>query len=200
MATLNNANIINGNPVETADILQLYTALGTGSPGDITGLVITGSLDGSATSIVIPSPATSTRSYYPTLVPGVGTQNLEIGTLEYNAATDTLTTTASYATLASTSTSVDMYTSQNGAPATSPPSNFIPIGGTVTLVGGTFPLNLSTIFPGLTTPISGFGVDLIMTATDITSPQAVQLSFSLGIVTFTGTGTDIISYSGWIKS
>ena len=200
MATLNNANIINGNPVETADILQLYTALGTGSPGDITGLVITGSLNGSATSIVIPSPATSTGSYYPTLVPGVGTQNLEIGTLEYNAATDTLTTTSSYANEAIKSTSVDMYTSQNGVPATSPPSNFIPIGGTVTLVGGTFPLNLSTIFPGLTTPISGFGVDLIMTATDITSPQAVQLSFSLGIVTFTGTGTDIISYSGWIKS
>jgi hypothetical protein len=100
MATLNNANIINGNPVETADILQLYTALGTGSPGDITGLVITGSLDGSATSIVIPSPSTSTGTYYPTLVPGVGTQNLEIGTLEYNAATNTLTTTASYATTA----------------------------------------------------------------------------------------------------
>ena len=46
MATLNNANIINGNTVETADILQLYTALGTGNPGDITGLVITGSLKG----------------------------------------------------------------------------------------------------------------------------------------------------------
>jgi hypothetical protein len=71
MATLNNANIINGNPVETADILQLYTALGTGSPGDITGLVITGSLDGSATSIVIPTPSTITGTYYPALVPGV---------------------------------------------------------------------------------------------------------------------------------
>jgi hypothetical protein len=70
MATLNNANIINGNPVETADILQLYTALGTGSPGDITGLVITGSLDGSATSIVIPTPSTITGTYYPALVPG----------------------------------------------------------------------------------------------------------------------------------
>ena len=200
MATLDPSNIVNGNIIEPNDILQLYSALGSTNPGSITGLVMTGSLDGSATSIIIPSPATSTGTYYPTLVPGVGTQNLEIGTLEYNAATDTLTTTASYATLASTSTSVDMYTSQNGVPATSPPSNFIPIGGTVTLVGGTFPLNLSTIFPGLTTPISGFGVDLIMTATDITSPQAVQLSFSLGIVTFTGTGTDIISYSGWIKS
>ena len=156
MATLDPSNIVNGNIIEPNDILQLYSALGSTSPGSITGLVMTGSLNGSATSIIIPSPATST--------------------------------------------SVDMYTSQNGVPATSPPSNFIPIGGTVTLVGGTFPLNLSTIFPGLTTPISGFGVDLIMTATDITSPQAVQLSFSLGIVTFTGTGTDIISYSGWIKS
>jgi len=160
MATLNPSNIVNGNIIEPSDILQLYQAFGTGSGASITGLSMTGSLNGNASTA----------------------------------------TTASYATLASTSTSVDMYTSQNGVPATSPPSNFIPIGGTVTLVGGTFPLNLSTIFPGLTTPISGFGVDLIMTATDITSPQAVQLSFSLGIVTFTGTGTDIISYSGWIKS
>jgi hypothetical protein len=100
MATLDPSNIVNGNIIEPSDILQLYSALGSTNPGSITGLVMTGSLNGSATSIIIPSPATSTGSYYPTLVPGVGTQNLEIGTLEYNAATDTLTTTASYAVTA----------------------------------------------------------------------------------------------------
>ena len=47
MATLDNSNVVNGQTVEATDITQLYTALGTGSPGTITGLVMTGSLDGS---------------------------------------------------------------------------------------------------------------------------------------------------------
>ena len=200
MATLNPSNVINGNTIEAADIAQLYQAFGTGSGSNITGLIMTGSLDGSATSIIIPTPPITTGTYYPTLALGVGTQNLKIGTLEYNAATDTLTTTASYANEAIKSTSVGMYTSQNGVPATSPPSQFIPIGGTVTLFGGTFTLNLSSTFPGLTTPSSGFGVDVFITANNITSFTPIQLSFSLGTVIFTGTGADEIVYSGWIKS
>ena len=46
MAGLDNSNISTGNTVEASDIQQLYTALGTGSPGTIDGLVITGSLKG----------------------------------------------------------------------------------------------------------------------------------------------------------
>ena len=46
MAGLDNSNVSTGNTVEASDIQQLYTALGTGSPGTIDGLVITGSLKG----------------------------------------------------------------------------------------------------------------------------------------------------------
>ena len=159
MATLNNANIINGNPVETADILQLYTALGTGSPGDITGLVITGSLDGSATSIVIPSPATSTGSYYPTLVPGVGTQNLEIGTLEYNAATNTLTTTASYATTALNASVTQVNSQKYDDGSSILTGDFKFIGGKVNMTSG---VATTTAFPSLIGKI--IGINAFITA------------------------------------
>jgi hypothetical protein len=50
MATLNPSNITNGNTIEAEDILQLYRAFGTGSGDPITGVVISGSLNGTATS------------------------------------------------------------------------------------------------------------------------------------------------------
>jgi hypothetical protein len=46
MAGLDNSNVSTGNTVDASDIQQLYTALGTGSPGTIDGLVMTGSLNG----------------------------------------------------------------------------------------------------------------------------------------------------------
>ncbi len=46
MAGLDNSNVSTGNTVDASDIQQLYTALGTGSPGTIDGLVMTGSLKG----------------------------------------------------------------------------------------------------------------------------------------------------------
>ena len=60
MATLDNSNIINGNTVETTDILQLYTALSsTGAPGDITGLAMSGSLEGNAATATLATSATT---------------------------------------------------------------------------------------------------------------------------------------------
>ena len=53
MANLDNTNIATGNTVDASDIQQLYTALGTGSPGTIDGLVITGSLKGNVDGDVI---------------------------------------------------------------------------------------------------------------------------------------------------
>ena len=185
MATLNNANIINGNPVETADILQLYTALGTGSPGDITGLVITGSLDGSATSIVIPSPATSTGTYYPTLVPGVGTQNLEIGTLEYNAATDTLTTTASYAVTALNASVTQVNSQKYDDGSTILSGNFKFVAGKVTMSTGTA---VSSAFLNLVGKT--LGIDAFITANYISgngptdSVIVDSIDFTTGVITF----------------
>ena len=185
MATLDNSNIINGNTVETADILQLYTALGTGSPGDITGLVITGSLDGSATSIVIPSPATSTGSYYPTLVPGVGTQNLEIGTLEYNAATDTLTTTASYAVTALNASVTQVNSQKYDDGSTILSGNFKFVAGKVTMSTGTA---VSSAFLNLVGKT--LGIDAFITANYISgngptdSVIVDSIDFTTGVITF----------------
>ena len=57
MATLDNSNVVNGQTVEATDITQLYTALGTGSPGTITGLVMTGSLEGNAATATLATSA-----------------------------------------------------------------------------------------------------------------------------------------------
>ena len=167
MATLDSSNIVNGNTIEPNDILQLYSALGSTNPGSITGLVMTGSLNGSATSIIIPSPATPTGSYYPTLVPGVGTQNLEIGTMEYNAATDTLTTTASYAVTA-LNASVEQVNSQrydDGSIIQS--GNFKFIGGKVTMTAGAATSNAFSVLLGKI-----LGVNAFITANYITTLPA----------------------------
>jgi hypothetical protein len=62
MAGLDNSNISTGNTVEASDIQQLYTALGTGSPGTIDGLVITGSLKGDVTGDLTGNADTATTS------------------------------------------------------------------------------------------------------------------------------------------
>lgn len=62
MATLDNSNVVNGQTVEATDITQLYTALGTGSPGTITGLVMTGSLEGNAATATLATSATTAVS------------------------------------------------------------------------------------------------------------------------------------------
>ena len=244
MATLDNSNIINGNTVETTDILQLYTALSsTGAPGDITGLAMSGSLEGNAATATLATSATTattaTNANFPRITntnlsggpysvpfaqtsPAVGDaayttlfvdDPVAAGGMAYTPSTDLLTVTSSYAneslttissSFASTANSVDVYISDNGQPATTPPSKFQPVGGTVTLgTGGIFSLDISSTFTTITPPTQGLGRDIIMTANSTTVPnQAVQLAFSLAppSIDFTGAAGDIISFSGWIKS
>tara|TARA_B110000503_G_scaffold94610_1_gene142533 strand:+ start:2507 stop:3130 length:624 start_codon:yes stop_codon:yes gene_type:complete len=192
MATLDPSNVVNGNIIEASDIEQLYNALGTGSLGftTITGLVMTGSLKGSATSIIIPSPATSTGTYYPTLVPGVGTQNLEIGTLEYNAATDTLTTTASYAVTALNASVTQVNNQRYDDGSTILSGNFKFVAGKVAMVTGTCVSTPFTVLIG-----KKIGQDAFITAnytgpgigpTDAVIVDSIDLV--TGEITFTNNG------------
>jgi len=108
MATLNPSNVINGNTIEASDIAQLYKAFGTGSGADITGLSMTGSITNanvatSATSASnITTAVTGGGTHYLTFVDQAGTRPPKVASLlEYNAATNNLTVTASFATTAS---------------------------------------------------------------------------------------------------
>ena len=185
MATLDPSNIVNGNIIEPSDILQLYSALGSTNPGSITGLVMTGSLNGSATSIIIPSPATPTGSYYPTLVPGVGTQNLEIGTMEYNAATDTLTTTASYAVTALNASVTQVNSQKYDDGSTILSGNFKFVAGKVTMSTGTA---VSSAFLNLVGKT--LGLDAFITANYISGNGPTDslivdsIDFTTGVITF----------------
>lgn len=109
MATLDPGNIVNGNVIETNDLLQLYQAFGTGSGASITGLAMTGSLNGNASTATTATTATSASNlttavvstpgnYYLTMTDAVGTKPIKIhGTLEYNTTTYSLAVTASHA-------------------------------------------------------------------------------------------------------
>ena len=59
MAILDNTNVGTANIIISTDVQQLYTALGTGNPGTITGLVMTGSLQGNATTATLATSATT---------------------------------------------------------------------------------------------------------------------------------------------
>ena len=182
MATLDPSNVINGNTIEASDIAQLYQAFGTGSGASITGLSMTGSLNGNAStattssytnlaqSVIIPTPPTPTGTYYPTLVPGVGTQNLEIGTMEYNAATNTLLTTSSVAVTASyaLNASVTQVNSQKYDDGSSIlTGDFKFIGGKVNMTSG---VATTTAFPSLIGKI--IGDQVFVTANYITTLPA----------------------------
>ena len=112
MATLDPGNIVNGNTIETNDILQLYQAFGTGSGASITGLAMTGSLYGNALTATTATTATSASNittaitgggaWYPAFVVGSGTKAPKIdNNLSYDADNKTLSVTSSYATTAS---------------------------------------------------------------------------------------------------
>jgi hypothetical protein len=71
MATLNSSNIVNGNIIQTADILQLYNALTAGGGYNVS---ISGSITGSATS----SSLITSQHYIKSSVPGtVSTGNFK---------------------------------------------------------------------------------------------------------------------------
>lgn len=223
MATLDNSNIVNGNTVETTDITQLYTALGTGNAGDITGLVMTGSLKGDVSGTSTNANFarivnnTTTPTIYSVLFADspVSSANKQIyadsgsdgSGMHYQPSTDLLTVTASFAVTASHAlnagggSSLTMATtpdSQN--PASS--GIWIPIAGVAQfLVGLGASVDLQQIF-GFT-PAGGFGVDLIITANEIVAPSApaVAISPSLfsNILTFEGATADVM-YQGWYRT
>ena len=113
MATLNSSNIVNGNVVETTDILQLYDALTAG--GGTTGIYdvsISGSLTGSATtalnaSKLDPTLNASTNVNYNVLFAATSSATYETiykedGTImTYNPSTNLLNVTSSRAVTAS---------------------------------------------------------------------------------------------------
>jgi hypothetical protein len=109
MATLDPGNIVNGNIIETNDLLQLYQAFGTGSGTSITGLKMTGSLNGNATTATTATTAsnivttlTGSDYWYPTFVTSDGIKPLKIDNdLIYSASNNILTVTSSHAISAS---------------------------------------------------------------------------------------------------
>ena len=213
MATLDNSNIINGNTVETADILQLYTALGTGNPGDITGLVITGSfqgdVSGTATNANFPRITNNTtlagtgyavpfvQSSPPDLSAGYSTLFVDSGSTQgmtYTPTTDTLNVTASFAVSSSTSVSssyssnasVSQVNSQkydDGSTILS--GNFKFVAGKVTMSTGTA---VSSAFLNLVGKT--LGIDAFITANYISgngptdSVIVDSIDFTTGVITF----------------
>jgi hypothetical protein len=156
MATLNPSNVINGNTIEASDIAQLYKAFGTGSGADITGLSMTGSITNanvatSATSASnITTAVTGGGTHYLTFVDQAGTRPPKVASLlEYNAATNNLTVTASFATTASFAsnssvTQVNAQSYDNGTSVVSGDFKFIAGKTTMTVGAAT-----SSVFPVL---------------------------------------------------
>ena len=221
MATLDNSNIVNGNTVETTDITQLYTALGTGNAGDITGLVMTGSLKGdvSGTSTNANFARINNNTTSPTIYSvlfadsPVSSANKQIyadsgsdgSGMHYQPSTDLLTVTASFAVTASHAlnagggSSLTMATTPDSqTPASS--GIWIPIAGVALYQAGPGAalVDLFQIF-GFT-PVGGFGVDLIITANEIVAPSAPAVAISLSlqstVVVFEGS-TGNVMYQGW---
>jgi len=107
MATLNPSNVINGNTIQASDVLQLFEAFGTGSQ-NITGLSLTGSITNATLATTATSASNITTAViasgtqYLVFVTGSGTKPPKIASLlEYDAATNNLTVTASFAITAS---------------------------------------------------------------------------------------------------
>ena len=223
MATLDNSNIVNGNTVETTDITQLYTALGTGNAGDITGLVMTGSLKGdvSGTStnanFARINNNTTTPTIYSVLFADspVSSANKQIyadsgsdgSGMHYQPSTDLLTVTASFAVTASHAlnagggSSLTMATTPDSqTPASS--GTWIPIAGVAQFFAGPgASVDLNNIFGFV--PVGGFGVDLIITANEIVAPSnpavAISPSLNASILTFEGATGDVM-YQGWYRT
>jgi hypothetical protein len=204
MATLNSSNIVNGNVVETTDILQLYDALTAG--GGTTGVYnvsISGSLTGSATTSTTATTATSASNittaitgggtHYLTFVDQAGTRPAKLASLlEYNAATNNLQVTASRAITSSyaLNASVGQVDGQRYinslTPSTVNNGNFQFIAGGGTLISGVL---TSSIYAPLAGKTMGQNVWITATYTGdlgaITSPSptlVVNLSSSGAII------------------
>jgi hypothetical protein len=142
MATLNSSNIVNGNVVETTDILQLYDALTAG--GGTTGVYnvsISGSLTGSATSASNALSASFATS-------------ASFAISSSRAISSSFATTASFALNATTTVSQvnDQYYIDSSNPSIVSTGNFKFIAGGGTLNAGSF---TSSIYPSLVGRIIG---------------------------------------------
>jgi hypothetical protein len=201
MATLNSSNIVNGNTVETTDILQLYDALTAG--GGTTGaynISISGSLTGSSTIAITATSAsnittaiTGGGTHYLTFVDQAGTRPPKVASLlEYTAATNSLTVTASRAVTASyaLNTSVNQVDGQRYIsslnPATVSSGNFKFIAGGGALNSG---ILTSSAYSPLAGKTMGQNVWITVTYTGdlaaVTSPAptlGVNLSSSGAII------------------
>jgi hypothetical protein len=104
MATLNPSNVVNGNTIQASDIEQLYNAFGTGSSGfaTITGLSLTGSLNGIASTASFVLNAVS--SSFATTASFVKTA--QTASYVLNAVSSSFASTASFVTLAQTASYV----------------------------------------------------------------------------------------------
>ena len=156
MATLDPGNVINGNTIEASDIAQLYKAFGTGSGADITGLSMTGSITNADEATLafsasnITTAVTGGGTHYLTFVDQAGTRPPKVASLlEYNAATNNLTVTASFATTASfaSNSSVTQVNAQSYDNGTSVvPGDFKFIAGKTLMTAGAA---TSSVFPVL---------------------------------------------------
>ena len=157
MATLNPSNVITGNTIQASDVLQLFEAFGTGSQ-NITGLSMTGSITNANVAISATSASNITTAItasginYLVFVTGSGTNPPKIASLlEYNAATNSLTVTASFATTASYALtgSVTQVNSQNyDTGITVVPGDFKFIAGKTAMTAGAATSSLFTVLAG----------------------------------------------------
>jgi len=160
MATLNPSNVINGNTIQASDIEQLYNAFGTGSSGfaTITGVKLTGSITNANVATTATSASNITTAitgggtHFLTFVQGVNTNPPKIASLlEYNATTNNLTVTSSFATTASFAltgsvTQVNTQFYDNGT--TVVPGNFKFIAGKTVMTAGAATSSLFTVLAG----------------------------------------------------
>ena len=209
MATLDPSNIVNGNTIQTSDLLQLYQAFGTGSGASITGLAMSGSLNGNASTATLATTATSASNlttaitgggtHYLTFVDGAGTRPSKIASLlEYTPSNNNLQVTASYALVAETAGNPTQINTQEyerlGSSVAT--GNFKFVAGAVTLSGGSGASGNFTSLAG-----KNLGTDAFITATMNTAGVTVAVTSigGAGAISFTstgGSGNDTVYFTG----
>jgi len=215
MATLDPGNIVNGNTIQPNDLLQLYQAFGTGSGASITGLAMTGSLNGTATtatnaSKLDPTLNASTNQNYNVLFATTSSATYETiykengDIMTYNPSTNVLTVTSSYATTASyalvaenagTPTQIDsQYYERLGSSVNTGTFKFV--AGAVALSSGTGTSDSFPTLAGKTLGIDAFivanmnvaGVDIVVTG--------INGSGAISFTSTGGSGNDTVYFTG----
>jgi hypothetical protein len=164
MATLNPSNVVNGNTIQASDIEQLYNAFGTGSAGftPISGVKLTGSLQGNATTATIATSA----SYASTALSS---------SYANNATSASYAVTASYVTTAPAPTQI-YGTKYSGSLAT-PNTLFSFLAGFATTNGST-PNTASITISQLSGKV--LGTSAFVTATPSGSANSITINSLIG--------------------